>query len=357
MMHILSYIQNVTVIESNNRNDNLQRNIWTTPFITRDMIANIDDQVQLYESLMERLRFMKVSNAYLFLLKEPKINQCIQDWSCPEELNLVVQMEQGVIRQDCSDIKLNAGHGLSEILSWENNSHMAAYSLFAGERMYGILVCEMTADNITSMYSVSLHIGSAFQFLDQTRAQRKVQAELETALAELKNKNNILNMISEKDALTGLYNRRGFLENAMALISQAKGNYILCAYADLDHLKQINDVFGHNEGDFAIRQVGIYLQESMDNDAVIGRIGGDEFAAVAVIGDEHAAHELQEKIASRSKDFNESSDKPYYVESSVGCAVYKWSKNLELNHMLSTADLKLYESKTKRRKDICKNKE
>jgi diguanylate cyclase (GGDEF)-like protein len=355
MMHILSYTQTVVVIDTNNRIDNLQRNIWTTPFITRDMIANIDDNDQLYESLMERLRFMKINNAYLFLLDEPKINQSMQDWSCPEELKLVVKIEDGEIRQDCGGVKLDREHGLADILAWENSQNMAAYSLFAGARMYGILVCEMTTDNITSMYSVSLHIGSAFQFLNQTRTQRTVQAELEQALAELKNKNSILNMISEKDVLTGLYNRRGFLEHAMTLISHAKKNYILCIYADLDHLKQINDEYGHNEGDFAIKKVGEYLQECLSSDAVIGRIGGDEFAAVAMIQNQNMAKELREKIILKSKLFNQSSDKDYYVETSVGCAVYKWSKGLELNHMLSTADLKLYESKTKRRKDIRKN--
>jgi diguanylate cyclase (GGDEF)-like protein len=141
----------------------------------------------------------------------------------------------------------------------------------------------------------------------------------------------------------------------MTLISHAKKNYILCIYADLDHLKQINDEYGHNEGDFAIKKVGEYLQECLSSDAVIGRIGGDEFAAVAMIQNQNMAKELREKIILKSKLFNQSSDKDYYVETSVGCAVYKWSKGLELNHMLSTADLKLYESKTKRRKDIRKN--
>ena len=61
--------------------------------------------------------------------------------------------------------------------------------------MYGILVCDMTEDNITSMYSASLHIGSAMQFIELTKNQRKIQAELEQAMTEIKNKNDILNMI------------------------------------------------------------------------------------------------------------------------------------------------------------------
>lgn len=354
LLHILDYIQNITVIKTNNRIDTLQRNIWTTPFITRDMIANIDDASQLYESLMERLRFMQINNAYLFLLPKPKSNCSIRDWKCPDELELVAKIENGMIVQKEEKEKLNAENGFLDIISWEDCKNMAVYALFAGEWMYGILACEMTEDNITSMYSASLHIGSAFQFMELTRKQRKVQAELEQAMAELKNKNDILNMISEKDELTGLYNRRGFLENAMAAMSGAKKYYLLCIYADLDHLKEINDQFGHQEGDFAIKQAAKYLRESLKSTDVIGRIGGDEFAALALIKNENMEKDIRDRIVLSSKLFNQSSNKPYYVELSIGYAVYKWREDLELNQMLSAADLMLYESKMKKRKDVKK---
>lgn len=354
ILHILDYTQNITVIETNNRIDTLQRNIWTTPFITRDMIANIDDNALLYEALMERLRFMEINNAYVFLLQEPRVNNSIGDWDCPEELKLVAKIENGVISKEEEPEMLKRENGFLDFFCWESCSNMAVYALFAGKRMYGILACEMTEDNITSMYSASLHIGSALQFIELTKKQREIQAELEQAMTEIKNKNDILNMLSEKDELTQLYNRRGFLENAMAIMNGAKKDYILCIYADLDHLKQINDQFGHQEGDFAIRQAGQYLQESLKSMDVIGRIGGDEFAALAVIKNESMAVEIRDKIILKSKLFNQSSDKPYYVELSIGYAVCKWSEDLELNQMLSTADLMLYESKAKKRKDARK---
>ncbi|MDD6492612.1 MAG: GGDEF domain-containing protein, partial [Firmicutes bacterium] len=354
ILHILDYTQNITVIETNNRIDTLQRNIWTTPFITRDMIANIDDNALLYEALMERLRFMQINNAYVFLLQEPRVNNSICDWDCPEELELVAKIENGVISKEEEPEMLNRDNGFLDIFCWESCSNMAIYALFAGKRMYGILACEMTEDNITSMYSASLHIGSALQFIELTKKQRVIQAELEQAMTEIKNKNDILNMLSEKDELTQLYNRRGFLENAMAIMNGAKKDYILCIYADLDHLKQINDQFGHQEGDFAIRQAGQYIQESLKSMDVVGRIGGDEFAALAVIKNESMAVEIRDKIILKSKLFNQSSDKPYYVELSIGYAVCKWSEDLELNQMLSTADLMLYESKAKKRKDARK---
>lgn len=356
MHHVIDYVQTITLIDTHHRIDTLQRNIWTTPFITRDMIANLDDDIQMYECLMERLRFMQVNNAYLFLLPEPKINKKASQWKCPKELTLAAKIVNGVISEP-EDIKLNKENGLVDIISWEESSNMAAYTLFAGKRTYGVLVCEMTEDNITSMYSASLHIGSALQFIELTKNQRRIQAELEKTMTSLKNKNDILNMISEKDELTQLYNRRGFLENAMVLISNAKNAYLLCIYADLDHLKQINDQCGHQEGDFAIRKAGDYLQKSLRSSDVIGRIGGDEFAALAVIKNENMGKEIRDRIILHSKTFNQDSDKPYYVDVSIGYAVFRWSEELELNQMLSAADLMLYESKAKKRKSVWKEQQ
>ena len=354
LLHIFDYIQNITFIESNGKRDTLQRNIWTTPFITREMIGNLDDSDRMYDCLMERIKFMQINNAYLFLMDEPKINDKISDWNCPKELHLVAKIENGFISQVHKEEILDKKHGFVDIISWSGCNNMAVYSLFSGRFTYGILVCEMTVDNITSMYSASLHIGSAMQFIELTKNQRTIRAELELAMTALKNKNDILNMISEKDELTGLYNRRGFLENAMAMMNRAKNCYVLCIYADLDHLKQINDQFGHQEGDFAIKKAGEYLQSSLRSTDVIGRIGGDEYAAVAVVKNDHMAVEICDRILLSSKAFNQSSEKPYYVEVSIGYVLYKWSEDLELNQMLSAADLMLYESKAKRRKDARK---
>lgn len=352
--HILDYVQNITVSNINNRIGTLQRNIWNTPFITRDMIANIDDDSQLYEVLLERLRFMQINNAYIFLLKEPQVNRSILDWNCPEEITLMARMDNGVIVTQENLGVQKKEQNLLDILPCEDIFNMAVYTLFAGKRVYGMLICDMTEYNITSMYSASLHIGSALQFIELLRKQRVIQSELEQAMTEIKNKNDILNMLSEKDELTQLYNRRGFLEHAMSLLTGAKKDFVLCIYADLDHLKQINDEFGHQEGDFAICQAGRYLQESLKSLDVIGRIGGDEFAAFALIKNENEAAEIRDRIILKSKLFNQSSDKPYYVDLSVGYSVCKWSENVELNQMLSTADLMLYESKAKKRKDARK---
>ncbi|MDE7389557.1 MAG: GGDEF domain-containing protein [Lachnospiraceae bacterium] len=355
MLHMLDVSTSTMDLCAKDQVDNLQRNIWTTPFITRELITHIDDEKQMYCGLMERLRFMRIENAYLFLLPEPVINNKISDWSCPEELDLMCKIENGIISYVGKRTKLNKENGLMDIIEFNDCSDIAMYSLFSDKANYGLLVCQMTPDNITSMYSVSLHIGSAFQFIALTKKQREIQGELEQAMILLKNKNEILSMISEKDELTGLYNRRGFIEKAINRMAQAKNCYLLCLYADLDHLKQINDQFGHQEGDFAISKAAEYLRASLRSTDIIGRIGGDEFAALAIISREDLGKSICNRIVAESKMFNQGSDKPYYVELSIGYSVNKWSPDLELNKMLSAADLMLYENKAKRRKDASKS--
>jgi len=203
----------------------------------------------------------------------------------------------------------------------------------------------LNTENITSMYSVSLHVGSALQFIELTMNQRAIEEQL-------KKRNNLLNMMSEEDALTGLYNRRGFFENAMLCLEQGKGQYIFCIYADLNNLKQINDQFGHKEGDFAIRKVAEYLQGGLRDTDIVGRIGGDEFAALAVIPSEDMGERLEQRIKGIEKRFNDASDKDYYVETSIGYATFRWREKMSIQDMLSQADKMLYENKKNKRKNV-----
>ena len=128
---------------------------------------------------------------------------------------------------------------------------------------------------------------------------------------------NVLNFLSESDALTGYLNRRGFMEKAVQINRENAGKEMVILFADLDHLKEINDSFGHIEGDFAIRQCAEVLKSAVGDSGVIGRIGGDEFCAM-LPGNVDDGQRIRERVRRESNEFNSDSDKPYYVELSVG---------------------------------------
>jgi len=101
--------------------------------------------------------------------------------------------------------------------------------------------------------------------------------ERQRILAELRN-------LSLVDELTGLYNRRGFLilaHQQIFLIHQAKMQMVLL-FADLDNMKWINDNFGYHSGDQALREAAIIIKETFRKLDIVARIGGDEFAVLAV---------------------------------------------------------------------------
>lgn len=84
------------------------------------------------------------------------------------------------------------------------------------------------------------------------------------------------------DALTGVYNPRGFRERAQVELDRAvrTGRPISMAYIDLDHFKRLNDARGHSVGDEALRRIGAALDACVRGLDVVGRVGGDEFAIV-----------------------------------------------------------------------------
>ena len=84
------------------------------------------------------------------------------------------------------------------------------------------------------------------------------------------------------DFLTGLLNRRAFLENALKLCAQQAEGYkpVTLMMFDLDHFKAINDRFGHAVGDEALRVFAATIRKSMRTSDILGRLGGEEFAAI-----------------------------------------------------------------------------
>lgn len=84
---------------------------------------------------------------------------------------------------------------------------------------------------------------------------------------------------SETDSLSGVLNRRGFERRAEEALARGDDDMVLIA-ADLDHFKQINDSFGHAAGDGVIAHFAAMLTNAAPPDAIVGRVGGEEFAVL-----------------------------------------------------------------------------
>lgn len=123
-----------------------------------------------------------------------------------------------------------------------------------------------------------------------------------------------------QDAMTGLFNRRGFEKYARVQFvnARARDNMVCVVGIDMDGLKPINDIYGHHEGDSALRAVGYAIQEAAVSGQIGARIGGDEFEVLFPCQDEEDVKNWI-RVFERSLDnYNKKSRKPYDVYASLG---------------------------------------
>lgn len=157
-----------------------------------------------------------------------------------------------------------------------------------------------------------------------------------------------LKRIAQTDMLTGLANRRHFMELAELELSRAcrYGDPLTVMMMDIDHFKRINDTHGHQMGDQVIQMVGRSCQETLREVDVIGRIGGEEFAIILPqTGSEQAveaAERLREVIA--NSEIPMKKGMPLHCTVSIGVATLVDTMT-NLDTLLGHADKSLYDAK------------
>src|SRR5260370_1951340 len=107
-----------------------------------------------------------------------------------------------------------------------------------------------------------------------------------------------LGSLALADEFTGLYNRRGFMAVAerQLKLGRRSGRGMLLFMMDIDGMKQINDSFGHFEGDCALKRMSDVLEETFRDSDVVARLGGDEFAVLAIEADGHSESTIKARL-------------------------------------------------------------
>lgn len=163
---------------------------------------------------------------------------------------------------------------------------------------------------------------------------------------------------ARNDFLTGLSNRRYFIEQAEATlaISERYARPLSVFMLDIDHFKKINDTYGHQVGDEVLRHLSEIMQEVLREVDIIGRLGGEEFAVLlpetTLDNAMKAAERLREKVSLHAVLLT--GGLPLHFTVSIGVAVLS-SKGLNIDTLLNFADEALYEAKRERNK-VCASK-
>jgi diguanylate cyclase (GGDEF)-like protein len=157
-----------------------------------------------------------------------------------------------------------------------------------------------------------------------------------------------LRSLALTDDLTGLYNRRAFLAlSAQQLkVARRKGEILLLLFADLDHLKQINDAFGHSEGDKALVRTARALQRTFRTSDIIARLGGDEFAVLALEASRQDMQAIRTRLDRELKVANAGASH-CKISVSVGAARFDNKNGVSLAELMAQADEAMYQNKKK----------
>ncbi len=270
---------------------------------------------------------------FVFALYDSAFKITKEKWRFPEMSQLVVGFNRHTgVKMDNDEKVLFPTHELipEKLRSKESGTYIFMPIFFRNEQ-FGFVVFDYVDDQPFFMYEeLRLHIGSS----------------LKSAMMM-----HDLKVQSMVDELTGLYNRRGFVELSRKMIDAARmaGGKLLVFYSDLDGLKRINDLYGHDEGDAAISGAAGVLTDTFRNKDIIARIGGDEFTVILHVGD---MLEPESKILLRLREkldeFNACSGRPFTLSMSVGSSYFEPSGTRSLDDILKEADNRMMAKKRKR---------
>jgi diguanylate cyclase (GGDEF)-like protein/PAS domain S-box-containing protein len=164
-----------------------------------------------------------------------------------------------------------------------------------------------------------------------------------------------LRHLSLRDELTGLYNRRGFMAQALRLLELAERQGRPCAllYGDLDRFKLINDRFGHGIGDAALVEASMILATAVRATDLVARIGGDEFILLAYDAEPDGIAILRKRIddaiAASNASRGEADPATWQLGLSLGAAYFDPATPLDVEALLKIADAAQYQEKAHRR--------
>ncbi|SFD84531.1 diguanylate cyclase (GGDEF) domain-containing protein [Thiohalospira halophila DSM 15071] len=210
----------------------------------------------------------------------------------------------------------------------------------------------VTEFNLTQRRNIAFAIATFILFeillyIGIRRLSRRLEDEVDERTREVHDLNQRLRDQATRDTLTGLANRRHFMERLAEEIARARraGHALSLAIADVDHFKQINDEYGHVAGDAALRTLAAVLERHQRVSDLPARYGGEEFTILMpetdLTGAETAMEDLRQRVEGTAVDRPE--EGPIHQTISVGVAALQSGDTADT--LIQRADAALYRAK------------
>ncbi len=195
------------------------------------------------------------------------------------------------------------------------------------------------------------------ELLDAAKSEMtKLSVEM---IAELLEKDKEIEFLREQttiDGLTSIHNYKGFCDALNLEMSRAKRYHkaVSLLFADIDHFKAVNDTFGHQAGDHALKAIAVILKNGLRTNDYLSRYGGEEFAVIlpeaTIESALLVAERLREKVGSQQITYK---DKTILLTMSFGVACMPPNSNLSSDTLIKMADDALYKAKKQGRNRCC----
>ena len=328
-------------------NDLDERN---TIIILLDILKGANTMRQFFYNLKHIIHLCAMDDMAINLYPIPIYMDYNEDFVIPEKMEL--NMFSDIVR-DNEEFNPGTKFNPSNIIFSEPSLDDTAgqyvlHPVFSGETSYGYLICKINKNKFAdlSIY-LKILVNAISSSIEYTNRLMETE-QLTSKYTELKEDNTSLTKQSKTDELTGVLNRRGYYEfgqRTIDIIQEMKHAGIVF-FADMDNLKKINDTYGHDAGDEAIKLLAEVFKSVFRNNDVIGRLGGDEFGIVAPGMIMEHVPLIRKKIDETCKKESKRLKLPYTLSVSVGYASLE--KSSLLKQLMSEADEMLYKEKRKK---------
>lgn len=319
--------------------------------VNRDTLMFGADNVRDYTKILDVFNVSVIHDYYLYLFKAPRIYLPGKRFKKPEEIYLRAYRNGDEVKElPRVDQRMKFEQMYENPYLQKERKTYILIDIYSREQQYGVLMCDLPYDYLHYLEALCYQVSIAVKMNELFSVQEGLLAEKEDMLRKLEQENLALDDISNKDELTGICNRRGFFTKAEKMLGQREfaGKRVAAVYADLNYLKQINDRFGHEEGDFSLKSCAAALESALGSGGVVGRIGGDEFAGLLVLEKDEEAEEIRMRMKAYLSEVNESAGKRYPIMASLGIMEQRITGELHLKELLEQADDLLYEEKKKK---------
>lgn len=304
----------------------------------------------LEKTLKGSMKAAGITDLMFCIFDEPLHCRKYGDFCLPDQMKYVLRADaDGNIRYNGLEKGLARFNPRAMLIPEEYDDMPAGkyflQSVTMHEYHYGYLWCRSrTRDNTVTSINMKLLTNVLIQAVE---FQHDIGQK-----DELISRNKTLNLQSRTDELTQILNRRGFFDSGQQLInlSVSTGKEGVVFFCDLDNLKTINDTYGHETGDLAIKTEAQVLKTLFRDSDMVGRLSGDEFGIVAPGMKTKFISTLRERLLILNDRLSREAGLPFTLSISMGFMKFDLD-NSDLQFLLAKADESLYIEKKQKHGD------